>query len=103
MNSVVIPVVRGAVAGAGLSLAAEEGIVVNAIAPMAVTRMNQEAFFGGAEVAQEDWQEDLRSGKVPVGPPSTVSPTVLWLSHPDTAITGQVFSTSSCKSRAWRS
>ncbi|QIZ37756.1 SDR family NAD(P)-dependent oxidoreductase [Saccharopolyspora sp. ASAGF58] len=76
---------------------ADDGIVVNAIAPMAITRMNQEAFFGGIEVEQDSWQDDLRSGRVPMGPASIVSPTVLWLSHPDTAVTGQVFSTSSGK------
>ncbi|GAB3379695.1 SDR family NAD(P)-dependent oxidoreductase [Amycolatopsis echigonensis] len=76
---------------------AEHGIVVNAIAPMAVTRMNRDAFFGGSEVEQDNWQDDLRSGRVPMGPPSIVSPTVLWLSHPDTDVTGQIFSTSSGK------
>lgn len=76
---------------------ADAGIVVNAVAPMAITRMNQEAFFGGAEVLQDNWKEDLRSGSVPMGPPSIVSPAVLWLSHSDTAVTGQIFSTSSGK------
>jgi NAD(P)-dependent dehydrogenase (short-subunit alcohol dehydrogenase family) len=77
--------------------AAGTGITVNAIAPMAVTRMNREAFFGGADVPADDWQADIRDGKVPMGPPSIVSPTVLWLAHASTTINGEVFSTSSGK------
>jgi NAD(P)-dependent dehydrogenase (short-subunit alcohol dehydrogenase family) len=73
------------------------GIHVNAIAPMAVTRMNRDAFFGGKESASEDWREDLKSGRVPMGPPSAVSPTVLWLAHRDTQVNGDIYSTSSGK------
>lgn len=73
------------------------GITVNAVAPMAVTRMNRDAFFGGKEAEGDDWQEDIRAGKVPMGPPSIVSPTVLWLAHRSTTINGEVFSTSSGK------
>lgn len=75
----------------------ETGITVNAVAPMAVTRMNREAFFGGAESESDDWQADIRAGKVPMGPPAIVSPTVLWLAHCSTAINGEIFSTSSGK------
>lgn len=88
------------VAGLTKALAQEAkgtGINVNAIAPMAVTRMNREAFFGGAEVADEDWQTDIRSGKVPMGPPAIVAPTVLWLAHSSTKLNGEIFSTSSGK------
>jgi NAD(P)-dependent dehydrogenase (short-subunit alcohol dehydrogenase family) len=73
------------------------GIAVNAVAPMAVTRMNREAFFGGKASEGEDWREDIAQGKVPMGPPSIVAPTVLWLAHRDTQINGEVFSTSSGK------
>lgn len=73
------------------------GITVNAIAPMAVTRMNRDAFFGGQDAGGEDWQADIRAGKVPMGPPEIVSPAVLWLAHPDTNINGEIFSTSSGK------
>lgn len=75
----------------------ETGITVNAVAPMAVTRMNRDAFFGGAESESADWQADIRAGKVPMGPPAIVSPTVLWLAHRSTAINGEIFSTSSGK------
>lgn len=75
----------------------ESGITVNAVAPMAVTRMNRDAFFGGAESEGDDWQADIRAGKVPMGPPAIVSPTVLWLAHRSTAINGEIFSTSSGK------
>ena len=87
---------------AGLTKAlAQEGaplnIRVNAIAPMAVTRMNREHFFGNATIEGEDWREDIRSGKVPMGPPSAVSPAVLWLAHRDTEVNGRVYSSSSGK------
>uniref|UniRef100_UPI0035CCA0CB SDR family NAD(P)-dependent oxidoreductase n=1 Tax=uncultured Sphingomonas sp. TaxID=158754 RepID=UPI0035CCA0CB len=88
------------VAGLTRALAQEvggTGITVNAIAPMAVTRMNLDAFFGGAATQGDDWQADIRDGKVPMGPPSIVSPTVLWLAHRSTTINGEIFSTSSGK------
>lgn len=78
--------------------AVDTGIRVNAIAPMAVTRMNRDAFFGGAEAdSQGDWREDIRSGKLPMGPGSIISPTVLWLAHRSTELNGEIFSTSSGK------
>ena len=81
-----------------LALEGEEfGIVANAIAPMAITRMNRDAFFDGSDSESDDWQADLRSGKVPMGPAEIVSPTVLWLAHPSTDISGEIFSTSSGK------
>ncbi len=89
-----------AVAGLTKTLAHEGeefGIVANAIAPMAITRMNRDAFFDGTNSESDDWQEDLRSGKAPMGPAEIVSPTVLWLAHPSTNITGEIFSTSSGK------
>lgn len=73
------------------------GITVNAVAPMAVTRMNRDAFFGGKASEGEDWREDIALGKVPMGPPSIVAPTVLWLAHRDTQINGEIFSSSSGK------
>lgn len=73
------------------------GITVNAIAPMAVTRMNRDVFFGGAEVEGDDWQADIRRGAVPMGPPSIVSPAVLWLAHASTTVNGDIYSTSSGK------
>lgn len=87
---------------AGLTKALSKEVVdtdirVNAIAPMAVTRMNREAFFGGKESLSEDWQADLRAGVVPMGPPSAISPTVLWLSHASTTVNGDIYSTSSGK------
>lgn len=91
------------VAGFTKALAREAdgtGITVNAIAPMAVTRMNRDAFFDGAEAEagkDSDWQEEIRSGKLPIGPGSIISPTVLWLAHRSTAINGEIFSTSSGK------
>lgn len=88
------------VAGLTRALAQEargKGIFVNAIAPMAVTRMNRDVFFGGAASESDDWQADIRSGVVPMGPPKAVSPAVLWLAHRDTAINGEIFSTSSGK------
>lgn len=72
-------------------------ITVNAIAPMAVTRMNRDAFFGGADAECLDWRESIRSGAVPMGPPSIVSPTVLWLAHSSTQVNGEIYSTSSGK------
>lgn len=88
------------VAGFTKALAQEAigtGITVNAIAPMAVTRMNRDAFFGGADTQGEDWQEDIRRGMVPMGPASAVSPTVLWLAHRSTQVNGDIYSTSSGK------
>lgn len=73
------------------------GIRVNAIAPMAVTRMNREHFFGGADAEGEDWREDIRLGKVPMGPPSAVSPAVLWLAHRSSTANGMIYSSSSGK------
>ncbi len=73
------------------------GITVNAVAPMAVTRMNREAFFDGKDTEGDDWQEDIRQGSVPMGPPSAVAATVLWLAHQSTALNGEIFSSSSGK------
>lgn len=73
------------------------GITVNAVAPMAITRMNRDAFFDGKEAAGEDWRADIAAGKVPMGPPAIIAPTVLWLAHRDTQINGEIFSTSSGK------
>lgn len=89
-----------AVAGLTKCLAQEArntGILVNAVAPMAVTRMNRDAFFGGQEAGGDDWQEDIRSGRVPMGPPVAVAPTVLWLAHKSTQLNGEIFSSSSGK------
>lgn len=89
-----------AVAGLTKCLAQEArgtGITVNAVAPMAVTRMNRDAFFGGKAAEGENWQEDISAGRVPMGPPSAVAPTVLWLANHDTEINGEVFSSSSGK------
>jgi NAD(P)-dependent dehydrogenase (short-subunit alcohol dehydrogenase family) len=86
------------VAGFTRALAQEAigtGITVNAVAPMAITRMNRDAFFGGAATESDDWQADIRSGTVPMGPASIVSPTVLWLSHATTQLNGEIFSSSS--------
>lgn len=86
------------VAGLTKALAQEAkgtGLTVNAIAPMAVTRMNRDAFFGGENPDSDDWQADIRAGRVPIGPASIVSPTVLWLAHRSTDINGEIFSTSS--------
>ncbi len=88
------------VAGLTKALANETaatGITVNAVAPMAVTRMNRDVFFGGAETEGDDWQADIRSGKVPMGPPAIVSPAVLWLAHRETQVNGDIFSVSSGK------
>lgn len=75
----------------------DKDIRVNAIAPMAVTGMNREAFFGGKETQGESWQQDIVEGRAPMGPPSAVSPTVLWLAHSSTSLNGEIFSTSSGK------
>ncbi|WP_313804728.1 SDR family NAD(P)-dependent oxidoreductase [Sphingobium sp.] len=75
----------------------DSGITVNAIAPMAITRMNRDAFFGGAQTQGDDWQADIRAGKLPMGPPSIVSPAVLWLAHRSTTVNGDIFSVSSGK------
>lgn len=72
-------------------------IKVNAVAPMAVTRMNRDAFFGGVDTADEDWRDLIRRGVAPIGPPSIVAPTVLWLSHASTDVNGDVYSVSSGK------
>lgn len=86
------------VAGLTRALALEAegtGITVNAIAPMAVTRMNKEAFFGDAEPDEIAWQDDIRRGKVPIGPAHIVSPAALWLAHRSTQVNGAILSTSS--------
>ena len=88
------------VAGLTKALAQEalaHGIRVNAVAPMAVTRMNRDYFFGGAVVEAENWEDDIRNGIVPMGPPSAVSPAVLWLAHRSTDVNGEIFSSSSGK------
>lgn len=88
------------VAGFTKALAQETGdtgITVNAVAPMAITRMNRDAFFGGTDGASKDWEADIRSGKAPMGPPAAVAPAVLWLAHRSTDINGEIFSVSSGK------
>ncbi len=77
---------------------ADTGITVNAVAPMAITRMNRDVFFGGSDSeGSADWRDDIRSGKVPMGPPEIVAPTVLWLAHRQTKVNGEICSTSSGK------
>jgi NAD(P)-dependent dehydrogenase (short-subunit alcohol dehydrogenase family) len=73
----------------------DHGIHVNAIAPMAITRMNRDMFFDGMATGADDWQADIRNGVAPMGPPVAVAPTVLWLAHRSTEINGEIFSTSS--------
>lgn len=88
------------VAGFTKALAQEVGdldITVNAVAPMAITRMNRDAFFGGADGQGADWIQDIETGRAPMGPPSVVAPAVLWLAHRSTHINGEIFSTSSGK------
>ncbi len=99
-----------AVAGLTRCLAHEvagTGVAVNAVAPMAITRMNRDAFFGGKDAGSSksgagngeagDWRADMRAGRIPMGPPEAVAPTVLWLAHCDTPINGEIFSSSSGK------
>lgn len=89
-----------AVAGLTKCMAQEvgdSGITVNAIAPMAITRMNRDAFFDSKAGGGSDWQGDIRRGVVPMGPPAIVAPAVLWLAHRDTRINGEIFSSSSGK------
>lgn len=89
-----------AIAGLTKNLAlegAEHKITVNAIAPMAVTRMNEEAFFGNVNPSVNSWREDIAAGKVPIGPSYIVAPTVVWLGHRDNPVTGEIFSSSSGK------
>ncbi|MFW2830443.1 SDR family NAD(P)-dependent oxidoreductase [Sphingomonas sp. ID0503] len=88
------------VAGLTKALAQEAlgtGITVSAVAPMAITRMNREAFFGGHAVDETDWKSDIREGRAPIGPASVVAPAVLWLAHASSRINGQIFSVSSGK------
>ena len=80
--------------GTGITVNA---IAVNAIAPMVITRMNRDAFLGGAESQGDSWQEDIRRGAAPMRPASSVSPTVLWLAHRSTRVNGDIYSTSSGK------
>jgi NAD(P)-dependent dehydrogenase (short-subunit alcohol dehydrogenase family) len=76
---------------------AKHGIVVNAIAPSAVTRMNAEAFFGNTKPDEDTWQDDIREGRVPIGPAKIVAPTVVWLAHSSTTVTGDAYISSSGK------
>ena len=59
--------------------------------------MNREVFFGGASGDSEDWQGDITSGKAPMGPTSSVAPTVLWLAHRSTQVNGDIYTVSSGK------
>ncbi|TFC70969.1 SDR family NAD(P)-dependent oxidoreductase [Cryobacterium sp. TMS1-20-1] len=89
-----------AVLGLTKSLAiegAEHGIVVNAIAPSAVTRMNAEVFFGNVAPNEDTWQDDIRAGRVPIGPAKIVAPTVVWLAHSSTSVSGDAYISSSGK------
>jgi NAD(P)-dependent dehydrogenase (short-subunit alcohol dehydrogenase family) len=88
------------VAGLTKGLAHETGdldIRVNAIAPLAVTRMNHETLFGKDDPTTDDWQADIREGRSPMAPPVAVAPTVLWLTHRSTKVNGEIYSTTSGK------
>ena len=76
---------------------AEHGIVVNAIAPSAVTRMNAEVFVGNVAPNEDTWQDDIRAGTVPTGPAKIVAPTVVWLAHSSTSVSGDAYISSSGK------
>lgn len=76
---------------------AEYNIKANAIAPSAVTRMNAEVFFGNATPNEDTWQDDIRAGKVPIGPAKIVAPAVLWLAHSSTEVSGDAYISSSGK------
>lgn len=73
----------------------EHGVHVNAVAPMAITRMNRDQFFAGIDTEQSDWQAAIRDGVLPMGPPIAVVATVLWLAHRSTEVNGEIYSSSS--------
>jgi NAD(P)-dependent dehydrogenase (short-subunit alcohol dehydrogenase family) len=86
------------VAGFTKGLAHETGdldIRVNAIAPLAVTRMNRDALFAEEPALTDDWQADIREGRAPIAPPVAVASTVLWLAHRSTDVNGEIYLTSS--------
>lgn len=60
----------------------EHGINVNAIMPVANTRL-----MGGAATTDPDFQAFISNF-----PPESVAPFVVWLAHRDTAVTGETFS-----------